>query len=121
MTSHASDKKPSRTTASSGKRSGKNPPTTESLAEKKTPARRATAAEVLRILQDPAKVYEELALDPTEAQLTFPTTGGGARIKVSMKPGSAKALPNLITFSLAKSTVSVPLVVDHDFQEYRLF
>jgi hypothetical protein len=81
--------------------------------------RNATAREILQILrQHSGELTRQLAIVPL--QLSMPTDGKGARIKVSTQRGQKPQLPEAIEFDLGGDTLRVPLEVRDDYQGYKL-
>jgi hypothetical protein len=87
----------------------------------KSTTRRATAADVLKILtEDPVEVYRRLRLPVQRAQLSMPRDEKGPRIKVSLQPGSKVKVPSRLVFELDGRSVQVPLEAAEDYQTYSL-
>ncbi len=83
--------------------------------------RQATAAEVLKLLNDhPVAVYEHLHLPIELAQLSMPRDNKGPRIKVSLRPGSKIRVPSRLVFTLDGRSIQVPLETAEDYQTYTL-
>ena len=81
--------------------------------------RDATAADCLEILREnPQEVAQRLPLD--EVQLSYPTAGNGARIKVSVRPGEGRLVPDKVRIPIRGEDVMVSLEVEEDFQDYQL-
>lgn len=83
--------------------------------------RRATAAEVLKLLKDdPVTVYKRLRLPVESAQLSMPQDKKGPRIKVSLRPGTKLRVPSRLVFTLDGRRIQVPLETAEDYQVYTL-
>jgi len=87
----------------------------------KTPVRRATAADILKILNAHSiEVFGRLRLSVHVAQLSMPADDKGPRIKVSIRPGSKVEVPSRLTFELNGQNIQVPLETAEDYQVYSL-
>jgi hypothetical protein len=81
--------------------------------------RHATQKDMLNILRNHSVEFgNQLSVLPL--QMSFPTDGKGARIKVSIQRGQKRKLPNWIEFILDGERLEVPLEVDEDHQDYQL-
>lgn len=79
--------------------------------------RAANYGDLLDILRQHSLEFERrLAVAPL--QLSVPTDGKGARIKVSVKPGQLPNLPKSIEFALRGDIVEVLLEASDDYQDY---
>jgi hypothetical protein len=85
----------------------------------KTTTTRATAADVLNILNAHSlMVFRRLKVPVQLAQLSMPMDGKGPRIKVSLRPGSKVKVPSGLIFDLGGRSVQVPLEAAEDYQPY---
>jgi hypothetical protein len=84
------------------------------------PTRRASAAQILKLLSRcPMEIYEALGLEPKDANLSVPCDGRGARIRASIRRRDADSVPTHVTLPLDDRSLSVPIEVEIDFQEFR--
>jgi hypothetical protein len=81
--------------------------------------RTATVNDVLKVLRQNSTDLMEM-LDVSPVQLSMPTDGKGARIKISVQPGQKHNLPEEIDFTINRDTIKIPLEVQEDYQEYQL-
>jgi hypothetical protein len=87
----------------------------------KTTACQATAADVLKILNNHSiELFQRLGLPVQFAQLSMPADDKGPRIKVSVRPGSKVKVPSRLVFDLNGHSVQVPLEAAEDYQTYSL-
>ena len=81
--------------------------------------RQATIDDMLNILKKHSlELGNQLRVSPL--QMSFPTDGRGARIKISVRPGQKQQLPNQIEFTVDGEMLEVPLEIDEDYQDYQL-
>ena len=81
---------------------------------------RATAQDVLRILQEKNdEVEERLGIRPL--QMSFPVDGQGVRIQVSVRPGEGGALPDALDCTLDGRALRIPLEVTEEDDEFVAF
>lgn len=83
-------------------------------------ARSATPRDMLHILRHHSvELQRQLAVSPV--QLSMPTDGKGARIKVSVRPGQRQKVPRMIDFVMEDDVVKIRLEVSEDYQDYELY
>jgi hypothetical protein len=84
------------------------------------PGKRASADQIVQLLdQRPTEIYEALGLEPSNANISFPTDGRGARIRASVRPEVMRPVPSRIMLAIDDRHLEVPVEVDTDFQEFR--
>jgi hypothetical protein len=84
------------------------------------PGKRASADQIVQLLdQRPTEIYEALGLEPSNANISFPTDGRGARIRASIRPGVSRPVPSRIMLAIDDEHLEVPVEVDTDFQEFQ--
>jgi len=81
-------------------------------------ARNATVADCIEILRKRPQELSQL-LPVEDVQLSFPV-GKGPRIKVSVRPGERKRVPENVRMRIHGEDVSVSLEIAEDFQDYQL-
>ena len=65
------------------------------------------------------EIYKALRLEPKDANLSIPTDGRGARIRVSVRGCDADSVPTRITVAHEDRRLSLAIEADTDFQEFR--
>ncbi len=80
--------------------------------------RPATFEELRQILSERSADLQR-QLKVADAQLGIPTDGKGLRIQVSIRPGTAVKIPEVISFELADGSVDVTLEVIENYQQYK--
>lgn len=81
-------------------------------------SRKATGDDLLRILRNHAvELQRKLGLE--EAQFSVPTDGAGLRIKVAVRDAKKGRVPNQIDFRLDNDSITVPLELSEDYQDYK--
>ncbi len=89
------------------------------LAKSNSKSRKATAKDILLVLSERSvDILRRIPVSPI--QLSFPTDGKGARIRVSVSRGQKPKVPSHIELSLDSDTVQFPLETIEDYQDYKL-
>ncbi len=83
--------------------------------------KRPTAQDLLALLREHGvELQERLTRYTPHVQLSLPTDGRGARLKVSVEPGNESRIPAILEVLFAGRKLEVPLEAVPDFQDYVL-
>ncbi len=64
-----------------------------------------------------AEIIEQLPVE--RVQLSQPTDGEGARIRVSVEPGEQSKIPHEIILKLGRKHVAIPIEALDDYESYK--
>lgn len=85
-------------------------------------AKVANARELMKILSSQSALLIELLSSRVfPLQLSIPTDGKGARIKVSVQPQDVAKVPESTELTIEGKNLEVPLEASGDYQDYELY
>ena len=85
-------------------------------------AKVANAHQLMKILNERSlSLVKHLSSSVSPVQLSMPTDGKGARIKVSVHPQDVEKVPKSTELTIEGENIEVPLEASGDYQDYELY